>query len=150
MNKPCWVTVFVARPTVVLDTGPLVALLDRDEAHHDWAAAKFRTLSPPLLTCDAVLSEASFLLQRAGLDAGLPVELLVRGVLEVSSPFTSRDDAASVRSLMRRYRNIPMSFADACLVRLVERTENGSILTLDSDFRIYRQANRRVIPLLIP
>ena len=51
---------------------------------------------------------------------------------------------------MRRYRNVPMSFADACLVRLVELTENGSILTLDSDFRIYRQSNRRVIPLLMP
>ena len=51
---------------------------------------------------------------------------------------------------MRRYRNVPMSFADACLVALVNRTENGSVLTLDSDFRIYRQANRRVIPLLIP
>lgn len=138
------------RPTVVLDTGPLIALLDRDEAHHAWAAAQFKTLSPPLLTCDSVLSEASFLLQRAGLDPSLPVEMLARGVLEVTSPLTSRDDAASVSSLMRRYRNVPMSFADACLVRLVERTKNGSILTLDSDFRIYRQTNRRVIPLLIP
>ena len=140
----------MARPTVVLDTGPLIALLDRDEAHHGWATAQFNTLKPPLLICDAVLSEASFLLHRAGLDSGLPIELVARGVLEVSSPVTSRDDAVSVRSLMRRYRNVPMSFADACLVRLVERTENGSILTLDSDFRIYRQSNRRVIPLLMP
>ena len=138
------------RPTVVLDTGPLIALLDRDEAHHAWAATQFKTLRPPLLTCDSVLSEASFLLRRAGVDASLPVELLARGVLEVTSPMTSRDDAASVGSLMRRYRNVPMSFTDACLVRLVERTKNGSILTLDSDFHIYRQANRRVIPLLIP
>ena len=140
----------MARPTVVLDTGPLIALLDRDEAHHDWATTQFNTLVPPLLICDAVLSEASFLLHRAGLDAGLPVELVARGVLVVSSPLTSGNDAVSVRSLMRRYRNVPMSFADACLVRLVERTENGSILTLDSDFRIYRQSNRRVIPLLLP
>ena len=140
----------MAGPTVVLDTGPLVALLDRDEAHHPWAAAQFSTLGPPLLTCDAVLSEASFLLQRAGLDASLPVELTARGAIEVAAPLSSRDDALSVRNLMRRYRNVPMSFADACLVSLVERTENGSIMTLDSDFRIYRQANRRVIPLLIP
>ena len=55
-----------------------------------------------------------------------------------------------MRSLMRRYRNVPMSFADACLVSLVNGTENGSVLTLDSDFQIYRQANRRVIPLLMP
>lgn len=103
-----------------------------------------------MLTCDAVLSEASFLLQRAGLDSGLPIELMARGVIEVASPLSSRDDAASMRSLMRRYRNVPMSFADACLVSLVNRTENGSVLTLDSDFQIYRQANRRVIPLLMP
>lgn len=140
----------MADSTIVLDTGPLVALLDRDEAHHRWAAAQFATLGPPLLTCDAVLSEASFLLHRAGLDSSLPVELMARGAMEIASPLSSRDDASSVRNLMRRYRNVPMSFADACLVRLVERTENGSILTLDSDFRIYRQANRRVIPLLIP
>ena len=140
----------MAGPTVVLDTGPLVALLDRDEAHHHWAAERFSTLGPPLLTCDAVLSEASFLMQRAGLDSSLPVELMARGAIEVAAPLSSRDDASSLRNLMRRYRNVPMSFADACLVRLVERTQNGSILTLDSDFRIYRQANRRVIPLLIP
>ncbi|MDE0680355.1 MAG: PIN domain-containing protein [Gammaproteobacteria bacterium] len=140
----------MARPTVVLDTGPLIALLDRDEAHHAWAALQFRKLRPPLLTCDSVLSEASFLLQRAGLDPSLPIEFLMRGVLEVASPFTSRDGASSVRSLMRRYRNVPMSFTDACLVVLVERTKNSSVLTLDSDFRIYRQTNRRVISLLIP
>lgn len=140
----------MARPTVVLDTGPLIALLDRDEVHHAWAAAQFKTLSPPLLTCDSVLSEASFLLQRAGLDPSLPVELLTRGVLEVASPLTLRGGASSVRSLMRRYRNVPMSFTDACLVGLVEHTKDSSILTLDSDFRIYRQTNRRVIPLLIP
>ena len=141
---------FVARPTVVLDTGPLIALLDRDEAHHVWAAAQFKTLSPPLLTCDSVLSEASFLLRRAGLDASLPVEFLTRGVLEIASPLASRDGASSVRSLMRRYRNVPMSFTDACLVSLIERTKNSSILTLESDFRIYRQTSRRAIPLLIP
>ncbi|MDD9997944.1 MAG: PIN domain-containing protein [Rhodospirillaceae bacterium] len=140
----------MADSTIILDTGPLVALLDRDEAHHRWAAAQFAALGPPLLTCDAVLSEASFVLHRAGLDSSLPVELMARGVIEIASPLSSLDDASSVRNLMRRYRNVPMSFADACLVRLVERTENGSILTLDSDFRIYRQANRRVIPLLIP
>lgn len=140
----------MADSTIILDTGPLVALLDRDEAHHHWAAAQFAALGPPLLTCDAVLSEASFLLHRAGLDSSLPVELMARGTMEIAPPLSSRDDASSVRNLMRRYRNVPMSFADACLIRLVERTENGSILTLDSDFRIYRQANRRVIPLLIP
>ena len=137
-------------PTVVVDTGPIVALLDTDEAHHDWARSQFAALKPPLLTCEAVLSEAAFLLQRAGADPSLPVALIERGVLRVARPLAGEDDALAVGRLIRRYRDVPMSFADACLVRIVECTDNASIMTLDSDFRIYRQAGRRVIPLLIP
>ena len=137
-------------PTVIVDTGPVVALLDTDEAHHDWARSRFAALKPPLLTCEAVLSEASFLLQRAGADPSLPVTLIERGVLHVARPLAGADDALAVGRLIRRYRDVPMSFADACLVRIVECTDNASIMTLDSDFRIYRQAGRRVIPLLIP
>ena len=140
----------MASPTVVVDTGPIVALLDADEAHHDWARRQFDTLAPPLLTCEAVLSETSFLLHRVGADPSLPVMLVERGVLRVVRLLDSSDDALAIGRLIRRYRNVPMSFADACLVRLVERTDNASIMTLDSDFRIYRQARRRVIPLLVP
>ena len=140
----------MAPPTVVVDTGPIVALLDADEAHHDWARGQFDTLAPPLLTCEAVLSETSFLLQRIGADPSLPVTLVERGMLRIVPLLNSSDDALAVGRLIRRYRDVPMSFADACLVRLVERTDRASILTLDSDFGIYRQARRRVIPLLAP
>ena len=140
----------VPRPSVVVDTGPIVALLDADEAHHDWARDQFDSLAPPLLTCEAVLSETSFLLQRVGADPGIPLTLVERGVLRVERLLDSGEDALAIGRLIRRYRNVPMSFADACLVRLVERTERASVLTLDSDFRIYRQVRRRVIPLLIP
>jgi len=140
----------VPAPTVIVDTGPIVALLDADEAHHEWARTRFAALRPPLLTCEAVLPDASFLLQRAGADPALPVTLAGRGVLRVERPLSSEADAGAVGQLMRRYRSVPMSFADACLVRLVEGIENASIMTLDSDFRIYRQAGRRVIPLLAP
>ena len=138
------------RPTVVVDTGPIVALLDADEARHDWARTRFEALRAPLLTCEAVLSEASFLLRRAGADPGLPVRLVRRGVLEVVGILGSTDDADAVARLMRRYADVPMSLADACLVRIVEKTPHGSVMTLDSGFRIYRQARRRTIPLLIP
>ena len=74
--------------SVVVDTGPIVAMLDADEANHDW--------------------------------------------------------------VMARYRNVPMSLTDACLVRLVERTRNATLFTLDSDFGLYRQKGRRLIPLLAP
>lgn len=140
----------MAVPTVIVDTGPIVALLDADEAHHEWARTQFAALGPPLLTCEAVLSEASFLMQRAGVDQSLPVTLVQRGALRIERPIASEADALAVGRLIRRFRSVPMSFADACLVRLVEGTDNASIMTLDSDFHIYRQAGRRVIPLLIP
>ena len=139
------------RPTVVVDTGPIVALLDADEARHGWARARFEELRAPLLTCEAVLAEASFLVRRAGADPSLPARLVRRGVLEVAGLFDeSDDDTDALIRLMRRYADVPMSFADACLVRIVERTPNGSVMTIDSGFRSYRQARRRTIPLLIP
>ena len=138
------------RPTVIVDTGPIVALLDADERHHDWVRTQFESLDAPLLTCESVLSEACFLLRRIGADATMPVSLAQRGALRVVDAVSSEGEAESVAALMRRYDNIPMSLADACLVHILERTENGSIMTLDSDFRIYRQAKRRVIPLLSP
>ena len=137
-------------PSVVVDTGPIVALLDADEAHHDWARDQFASLAPPLLTCEAVLSETSFLLQRIGADPSIPLTLVERGVLRVERLVDAGEDVLAIGRLMRRYRDVPMSFADACLVRLVERTDRASIFTLDSGFQIYRQARRRVIPLLIP
>jgi predicted nucleic acid-binding protein len=137
-------------PTVIVDTGPIVALLDADEAHHEWARKQFAALRAPLLTCEAVLSEASFLLRRAGADQSLPVTLVGRGVLHVAETVASAADGLAVSRLIRRYRNVPMSFTDACLVRLLEGTGDASIMTLDADFRIYRQEGRRVIPLLMP
>ena len=138
------------QPTVVVDTGPIVALVDADERHHAWARRTFDDLRPPLLTCEAVLSEASFLLRRAGADLGLPAALVECGMLHIVAGCGSGDDARAVGRLIRRYANVPMSFADACLVRIVETTANASIMTLDRDFRIYRPASRRVIPLLMP
>ena len=137
-------------PTVVADTGPIVALLDADEAHHEWARDQFQVLAAPLLTCEAVLSEASFLLARAGADPSLPLALVERGVLRVTRTLSSPEDVLAVGRMIRRYRNVPMSLADACLVRIVERSDQASVLTLDSDFLIYRQGNRRVIPVLTP
>lgn len=127
-----------------------MALLDRREARHDWARRQFDTLKAPLLTCEAVLSETSFLLQRLGADPSLPVRLVEQGVLRIAPLFDSTADTRAVGRLMRRYADVPMSFADACLVRIVESTEHSSVMTLDSDFHIYRQGGRRVIPLLTP
>jgi uncharacterized protein len=134
--------------SVVVDTGPIVALLDADDAYHAWAVDQFARLRPPLLTCEAVLTEASFLTARAGSDSAAVTTLIERGVLSVASLFDA--EASVITRLMRKYVNVPMSFTDACLVRLVELTPYATLCTLDADFRIYRQLGRRLIPLLAP
>jgi uncharacterized protein len=134
--------------SVVVDTGPIVALLDADDAHHHWARMQFARLRPPLVTCEAALTEAGFLLARAGAEPGAVTALVERGVLTVARLFD--DEAAALSRLLRRYKNVPMSLADACLVRLVEVIPHATLFTLDSDFRIYRYQGRRQIPLLAP
>jgi predicted nucleic acid-binding protein len=134
--------------SVIVDTGPIVALLDADDQYHAWVRAQFARLRPPLLSCEAVLTESCFLIARAGGDASDVLQLVDRGVLSIAQLFDA--EAASIARLMRRYRNVPMSLADACLVRLIELTSQATLFTLDSDFEIYRQKGRRLIPLLAP
>lgn len=133
---------------IILDTGPLVALIDATDTHHKWASDQLRTLDDPLLTCDAVFSETCFLLRahptalrhlQAFLDEGIIV-----------SDFKSHPHALHLFGLMETYQNLPMSFADACLVCLVENYPGSTVFTTDSHFIIYRQQRRRVIPLLAP
>jgi len=104
-------------------------------------------LPSPLHTCEAVLTEAHFVLRRGrGGPHGL-VEFLKRDHLDVS--FSYADHAPRVHTLMERYANVPMSFADACLVCMAEQAES-TIFTLDSDFRIYRRNRNRSIPMIAP
>lgn len=133
---------------VLLDTGPLVAFLAAGSEHHDWVCAQWKRLHPPLLTCESVLNEAAFLLKREGCDADPLFELLHRGVLRIGLEIG--DHLADLRALMRRYRDRPMSLADACLVRLAELHPDGRILTFDGDFRIYRRHGNKIIPVLMP
>jgi predicted nucleic acid-binding protein len=131
----------------LLDTGPLVALLKRDERHHRWATDAFAALDGRLLTCEAVLTEAFFLLQRWPAVIASVMDRVERGRLEVEQ---LADEPAALRSLMTKYRDVPMSFADACLVRLAERHTEARVLTLNSDFAVYRRAGRHVVPLIAP
>jgi predicted nucleic acid-binding protein len=133
---------------VIVDTGPLVALMDDTDEYYGWAVGELRRLHQPLRTCDAVLSETSFLL------AAYPKALRqLRLFLErelIVSDFASRGQAGRLFGLMERYGNVPMSFTDACLVCLVENHPGATLFTLDHDFTIYRQQRRRVIPLIAP
>ena len=134
---------------IAVDTGPLLAAVDASQQHHGWVRKAIAAIDPPLLTCEAVLSETSFLLRRDGLDPSLPLALVGRGVLDVVPVVASIHDAVAVSKMMRRYRDVPMSFADACLVRIVERL-GGSVMTFDSDFFVYRQESKKAIPVLAP
>jgi predicted nucleic acid-binding protein len=131
---------------VVIDTGPLVAFLNRRDQHHLWIRGVLDTVLPPLFTCESVLSEACFLLSDDGRDAVL--ELVHRGI--VRCEFSASAEVQAVRALMRRFASVPMSFADACLVRMTEMVNRPLVLTVDGDFRLYRRNRRQAIPTLMP
>lgn len=132
----------------ITDTGPLVAYFDRREAHHEWAAAQFDTLVPPLLVSEPVLTEAFFLLRRNPEVPGALMAALERNVLCVA--FNLGDHVPQVSALMQKYIDTPMSLADACVVRMSELNEHHAVLTLDSDFSIYRRFGRYPLPLISP
>lgn len=136
------------KAAVLLDTGPLVTFLAAGLEHHSWVCEQWNRLRPPLLTCEPVLTEAAFLLKREGRDTDPLFALLERGVLRVGLEI--EEQLADLRALMRRYRDRPMSLADACLVRLAELNHGSTIFTFDADFRIYRRHGNRVIPVLMP
>lgn len=100
------------------------------------------------MTCEAVISETFFLLERARDGKEALCGLLERGILLVDFSFT-RELTATLH-LVRRYDDTPMSFADACLVRMAEQHADAIVLTMDSDFRTYRKNGRQVIPLIMP
>ena len=131
---------------VLVDAGFLVALLSRRDSHHQWAVTQAPGHAPPWRTCEAVLSEAFHLLGARGAP-GLSA-LLRRRALIVA--FDLDDDVESVLKLLQKYADVPMSLADACLVRLTETLPDPIILTTDSDFRIYRRHSRQRVPCMMP
>jgi predicted nucleic acid-binding protein len=136
------------RRHVLLDTGPLVAWLNARNTYHDWALGQWTEIEPPLLTCEAVVSETCFMLRNRFQGAAAVLELLERGVIAV--PFVLAEHLDSVGRLMRKYADVGISLADACLVRMSECYADGAVLTFDSDFRLYRRFGRQTIPVIMP
>lgn len=131
---------------VLVDAGFLVALLSRRDNHHGWARALAGRFEPPWRSCDAALSEALHLLGTRG-GAALAT-LLERG--QVRPAFSLAADMQATLRLLRRYADVPMSLADACLVRMTETAGDPLLLTTERDFRIYRRHGRSVVPCLLP
>jgi predicted nucleic acid-binding protein len=131
---------------VLVDAGFLVALLSRRDSHHRWAVTLAPGHAPPWRTCEAVLSEAFHLLGTRGAP-GLSALLRRRALI---GAFDLDNDVESVLKLLQKYADVPMSLADACLVRMSETLPDPIILTTDSDFRIYRRHSRQMVPCVIP
>jgi uncharacterized protein len=132
--------------TVIVDSGFLVALLNRRDQDHKWAVAQSSEFAPPWKTCEAVLSETVYLLgadSRTWLTA-----LLRRGVIIPTFAFIDNRDP--VLNLFQKYADVPMSLADACLVRMTEILPDPIILTNDADFYVYRRHSRQVVPCAMP
>ena len=131
---------------IILDTGPLVALLNRRDRYHRWARQQWAQIAPPLFTCEAVLAEACFLVRSFTGGQSAVLDLVGRGVLDLS--FRLSEETAAISRLLKKYRDVPMSLADGCIVRLAEQHARGVVFTLDSDFTVYRKNGRQLIPTL--
>jgi uncharacterized protein len=132
--------------SVIVDTGPIVAFLNRRDRYHTWAVGQFGSLPPPLLTCEAVLSEAAYLVRdlQGGPEAVL--KLVARGV--VAPIFRLQDEITAVAAVVKRYER---DLADACLVRMSEMHSDCLVLTIDSEFRdVFRRHGRKAIPTRLP
>jgi uncharacterized protein len=132
--------------SVLVDTGFLVALISKRDADHKWAVRQATEYPPPWHSCEPVLSEAFHLL--AEHSTSTLGELLRRGAVSVDFGLVEHLDP--VLRLIHKYSNVPMSLADACLVRMTETLRDPVILSTDADFRIYRRHGRQTVPCILP
>jgi len=130
------------------DTGPLVAYMVRSDEHNVWAVERAQHAPTVVLTCEAVITEAAYLLERDGCPTDALFDLFDAGFLRCEFDF--HREYRQVHELMRRYRGQPMSYADACLVRMAELHPQASVWTLDRHFQVYRRPQRQTISLVAP
>lgn len=133
---------------VLLDTGAIVALLDRSERYHERCVEALDALAAPLATCEAVIAESCYLLRRFPGAAEAILENVSSGVFQI--PFQLFPSAASIQRVLRKYRDREVDLADACLIHLAGELRSGDILTLDRDFEVYRWGRNQTFRLLIP
>lgn len=133
---------------VVLDAGPIVALINRDDQFHGWAVARLKEMDAKLVTCEAAISESYFLVRHNPVGVATLLSYLEERVVQLDFDLGQQLTAVSV--LMRKYHDIPMSLADACLVRMSELHDRARVFTLDADFKLYRRHSRQAIPLIFP
>lgn len=133
---------------IIIDTGVIVALVNRREQTHEWVKNTLKSLSLPFFTCESVITESCFLLKNVAGGEDAILNLIDSNKLQI--PFNLSEEITEIKQLMKQYQSVPMSLADACLVRMSELIRGSSVFTLDSDFRIYRQYKNQVIPVIMP
>src|ERR1700739_157099 len=131
---------------ILVDSGFVGALLSSRDTHHKWAVTQASEMPPPWSTCEAALSEAFHLLGERG--APSLAALLRRRALLVA--FELAKILEPVTKLIEKHSDVPMSLADACLVRMTETLDDPIILTTDENFRVYRRHSRQVVPCVTP
>ena len=133
---------------VIIDTGPLIAIIDQRDAQHRWAIDQLKVLEPPFITCEAVVSESLFLLSSTRQGVPTLLQMIQEDLIRVA--FNLDEHLTAVTRLITKYHDVPMSLADASLVRMSELHDRARIFTLDSDFKRYRRHGRQAIPLIYP
>jgi predicted nucleic acid-binding protein len=129
----------------ILDAGPLIAALNRQDEHHRWACETLERLGPPFYSCPEAVAEVAAM---TGQPAAI-VEMIQSG--EIVLAFDLSEQTASVLSLLKKYSDRDMDLADACIVRMTELMRDCRVLTLDrADFAVYRRNGRDLIPLIAP
>jgi len=133
---------------ILVDAGPLVALVDASDQHHRRCAAALRALQEPMATVWPALTEAMYLLLDLPRGQQAVWEMVERRALRLMA--LAEGDVPRIRELMAKYQNRPMDLADAALVRVAEREGIATIFTVDrSDFQVYRLAGKkrfRIVP----
>lgn len=135
-------------PQYIADTGLVLAFLQKAEVRHSWAVEQFKSRPLPFLTCDAVLTETTYLLDREGLPRRYVLDLVAAGSLVVA--FDPNAEAENIAAKLDRYASTPMDYADACLLRMSEQNPGARIITLDTDFLIYRRNRTEAVPVVLP
>ena len=131
--------------THILDAGPLIAALNRDDSYHRWARDTIERLGPPFHSCPEAMAEAAAM---TGQPAAI-VEMIQAG--EIVLAFDLAEQTASVLALLKKYADRGMDLADACIVRMTELMRDCQVVTLDrADFSVYRRNGRDLIPMLAP
>lgn len=133
---------------IILDTGPLVAYLSHSDKYHGWAKKRFQEIVSPVVTCQAVVSEACFLVRNIPHGREAILEMIERNLIQTE--FNLNVEAKALKQLIHKYQNVPMSLADACLVKMTEIYEEAKVLTLDKDFMVYRKNKHSPITCITP